>query len=314
MEIKQNQSQERLRAILKTALGVNIISLLDDHQVVEVMLNHDGKVWADKLGQGKANTGYILNPADARRVIEIAASCSGTICNEEHPLISTELPLNGSRFQGILPPVVAAPIFTIRKKALQVFTLDDYLTHGIITTHQKEVIEAAVQQKRNILIVGGTGSGKTTFANAILNEIGKTNDRVVIIEDTLELQCTAADTVFLRTRDHVTMNDLLKATMRLRPDRIVVGEVRGGEALTLLKAMNTGHNGSLCTAHANDARAGLIRLEQLIQEVIAIPQKRLIAEAINLIVFIERYKNSRRIPEILELEGITGDEYILKII
>jgi type IV secretion system protein TrbB len=181
-----------------------------------------------------------------------------------------------------------------------------------MTVTQKDKIIEAVQKKQNILIVGGTGSGKTTLANAVLNEISQTMDRCIIIEDTLELQCTAPDTVFMRSRDHVPMNDLLKATMRLRPDRIIVGEVRGREALTLLKAWNTGHPGGIATVHANSARGGLTRLEQLIEEAIPTPQKALISEAVNIIVFIERYRHSRRVKEIAEVTGFTNNEYVLQ--
>jgi type IV secretion system protein VirB11 len=208
--------------------------------------------------------------------------------------------------------VTSTPVFTIRKKALMVFTLDDYIDQQMISVPQKDKIIEAVQMKQNILIVGGTGSGKTTLANAVLNEVSKTMDRCIIIEDTLELQCTAPDTVFMRSRDHVSMNDLLKATMRLRPDRIIVGEVRGPEALTLLKAWNTGHPGGVATVHANSAHGGLTRLEQLIQEAIPTPQKALIAEAVNIVVFIERYRHSRRVKEIAEVTGFEKGQYVLQ--
>ena len=294
-------SQTRLNQMLATALGAKIGSLLEEPSIVELMLNPDGKLWIDRLGEGRSFTGYTLNPAEAERVIYLIASATGAVCSTENPILSAEFPGTGNRFQGLLPPVVTAPVFTIRKKALMVYTLDDYINQGIMSETQKDSIINAVNTKKNILIIGGTGTGKTTLANAVLNEISKTNDRIVIIEDTLELQCTAPDTVFLRSREHVTMNDLLKATMRLRPDRIVVGEVRGGEALSLLKAWNTGHPGGCATVHANSAYGGLTRLEQLIQEAIPAPQKELIAEAVNLVIFIERYQTSRRIKEIAEV-------------
>jgi type IV secretion system protein TrbB len=294
-------SQTRLHQMLATALGVKIGSLLEEPSIVELMLNPDGKLWIDRLGEGRSFTGYTLNPAEAERVIYLIASATGTVCSTDNPILSAEFPGSGNRFQGLLPPVVTAPTFTIRKRALMIYTLDDYISQGIMTELQKDSIIKAVHNKKNILIVGGTSTGKTTLANAVLNEIAKTNDRIVIIEDTMELKCTAPDTVFLRSREHVTMNDLLKATMRLRPDRIVVGEVRGGEALSLLKAWNTGHPGGCATVHANSAYGGLTRLEQLIQEAIPAPQKELIAEAVNLVIFIERYQTSRRIKEITEV-------------
>jgi len=311
-ELHADTHIRRLLQMLSTALGTHIATLLEDPSVVELMLNPDGRLWLDRLGAGRSDTGYTINPADAQRVIELVASSTGSVCSADQPMVSAELPGSGNRFQGMLPPVTSTPVFTIRKKALMVFTLEDYVRDGIIFPSQKEKIIEAVQQKKNILIVGGTGSGKTTLANAVLNEVSKTLDRCIIIEDTLELQCTAPDTVFLRSRDHVSMNDLLKATMRLRPDRIIVGEVRGPEALTLLKAWNTGHPGGVATVHANSAKGGLTRLEQLIQEAIPTPQKALIAEAVNIVIFIERYRHSRRVKEIIEVTGFTDGEYAIR--
>ena len=311
-KIETDTSQQRLLQMLNTALGAQIIALLEEPAVVELMLNPDGHLWVDRLETGRDDTGYKILPADAQRVIELVASSTGSVCSADNPMVSAELPVSGHRFQGILPPVTSTPVFTIRKKALMVFGLDDYIEKQIMNSSQKDKIIEAVHGKKNILIVGGTGSGKTTLANAVLNEVSKTMDRCIIIEDTLELQCTAPDTVFMRSRDHVSMNDILKATMRLRPDRIIVGEVRGPEALTLLKAWNTGHPGGVATVHANSARGGLTRLEQLIHEATPTPQKALIAEAVNLVVFIERYRHSRRVKEITEVIGFEKGQYILQ--
>lgn len=308
----KDTSSERLITMLKTAMGPNIGSLLTDDGVIELMLNQDGKLWSDRLGIGRQDTGHTITPQDAERIIRLVATGTGAECNESKPLLSAELPGTGSRFQGVLPPIVPAPVFTIRKKALLIFTLDDYVSQGIMTECQKAAILEAVHTKQNILVTGGTGTGKTTLVNAILNEIAATHDRIVIIEDTLELQCAAPDTVFLRAREGVaTMNDLLRATMRLRPDRIVVGEVRGPEALSLLKAWNTGHPGGVATVHANSARAGLTRLEQLIQEAVITVPKELIAEAVNIVVHIERSGPGRKIREIVRVEGVVEGTYKL---
>ena len=305
-------AHSRLMSMLSTALGYHVNCLLNEKDVVELMLNPDGHLWVDRLGKGRSDTGIKIKPTDAQRVIEIVASSTGSVCSTAHPIVSAELPGSGNRFQGMLPPVVAHPAFTIRKKALMVFTLDDYVQQNILTEKQKDKIKSAVATKKNILIVGGTGSGKTTFANAVLHEISKTQDRCILIEDTLELQCTSPDTVSTRSSDYVTMNDLLRSAMRLRPDRIIVGEVRGPESLTFLKASNTGHPGSMCTCHANSAKGGLTRLEQLIQEAVPTPQQALIAEAINVVVYIERYQHGRRIKEIAEVRGFVNNEYVLE--
>jgi len=306
----KDTSAERLITMLTTAVGPEMGELLRDKQVVEVMLNPDGKLWVDRLGRGREFTGLTVACHDAERIIKLVASGTGAEVNETTPILSAEFPGSGSRFQGILPPVVTAPIFTIRKKALMIFSLADYVTQGILTGGQKEVLCRAVAERKNVLVTGGTGSGKTTLVNAILNEIARSGDRIVIIEDTLELQCSAPDTVFLRAREGVaSMNDLLKATMRLRPDRIVVGEVRGGEALSLLKAWNTGHPGGCATVHANNAMGGLIRLEQLIQEAVITVSRELIAEAVDLVIHIERCGTGRAISEIVQVEGVEEGRY-----
>jgi len=285
--------------MLATALGEAAGKYLLDPGVIEIMLNPDGKLWIDRLGLGRSFTGHVLSSADAERVIFIVASSIGTVCNRDAPLLSAELPVTGSRFQGILPPLSSNPIFTVRKKAIKIFTIDNYVEQGILSSEHADLIRKAVLERKNILIVGGTGSGKTTLANAILALIAETNDRVVIIEDTQELQCTAPDFVTLRTRDGVaTMIDLLRATMRLRPDRIVIGEVRGPEALALLKAWNTGHPGGCATVHADSALKGLSRLSQLVQEAGVSNAAPLIDQAIDLIVFIEKVGFGRKVTEV----------------
>lgn len=309
----RDTSSSRLLAMLQTALGPTVGSLLTDDTVIELMLNQDGRLWSDRLGIGRQDTGHTISPEDAERIIRLVATGTGAECNDSKPLLSAELPGTGSRFQGVLPPIVQAPVFTIRKKALLIFTLDDYVSQGIMTVRQKAAILDAVHSKQNILVTGGTGTGKTTLVNAVLNEVAATNERIVIIEDTLELQCTAPDTVFLRAREGVaTMNDLLRATMRLRPDRIVVGEVRGPEALSLLKAWNTGHPGGCATVHANSARAGLTRLEQLIQEAVISVPRELIAEAVDIVIHIERAGHGRKIKEIYRVEGVEGGNYLIR--
>jgi len=289
----------RTETMLRTAMGDAIASALDDESIVEIMVNPDGTLWLDKHGTGRIQTDVLITPHEAERIIRLVASHIGQEATPDAPIISAELPGGGERFEGILPPVTTAPSFAIRKAATKIYTLDDYVGAGIMTSEQRAVITQAVGEKCNILIAGGTGSGKTTLANAILHEIAKTGERVVIIEDTRELQCATPDQIALRTRaGHVSMSDLVRSTMRLRPDRIIVGEVRGPEALDMLKAWNTGHPGGISTIHANSALSGLERLEQLVAERSRTSQRPLISEAIDLVIYIRGRGQAREISSI----------------
>ena len=299
-----NLTHARQSEALRRAMGAEILEPLRDPQVVEVMLNPDGTLWVDRLGADMQCTGAI-DPVRALTIINTVAAMLEMVVTPEHPILECELPLDGSRFEALIPPLVERPIFALRKKALLIFTLDDYVAKGIMTVAQKTVIENAVQSRRNILIAGGTGTGKTTLANAILDCVARVDagHRIVVIEDTRELQVSAENVVFLRTSDNTDMTRLLRATMRLRPDRIVVGEVRDGAALALLKAWNTGHPGGVGTVHANDASAALIRVGQLIQEAGVPPNPELIAEAVNVVVSIKRTAAGRKVEEVMQVDG-----------
>lgn len=292
--------QRRLNSKIVRELGRDIVSALEDARVIEIMLNSDGRLWIDRLGEGMSCIGSMSAP-NALALLGTIADGLGTVVTKTSPILEGELPLDGSRFEGLIPPVVARPTFTIRKKALLVFTLDDYVNQGILEDAQKAVIQDAIRERRNILVVGGTGSGKTTLTNGIIAEMVRLTpeDRLVIMEDTAEIQCQAENAVILRTSIDISMQQLLRATMRLRPDRIIVGEVRGAEALALLKAWNTGHPGGIATLHANSADSGLVRLEQLIAESgIQADMKALIDEAVDVVIFIEKSNGGRRIREI----------------
>ncbi|CAG9931744.1 Type IV secretion system protein VirB11 [Candidatus Nitrotoga arctica] len=259
---------ERRVRMLRTAMGPDIAKALNDPDVVEVMLNPDGSLWVDRLGSGREPLGISLTPADGERIIRLVAAHVHAEVHAGKPLLSAELPETGERFEGALPPVTPGPVFALRKRAVGLIRLDTYVADGILTEAQAEFLRTAVRERQNILIAGGTSTGKTTLANALLDEIAATGDRVIVLEDTVELQCTARDHVPLRTRAGiVTMAELVRSTLRLRPDRIVVGEVRGAEALDLLKAWGTGHPGGIATVHAGSAAGALLRLEQLILEV-----------------------------------------------
>lgn len=306
------RSQNRRSEMLLTALGAQVTDALDDPSVVEIMVNPDGRLWLDRHGIGRVDTGSQFSSHEVERVVRLVASHVGRDANSQTPIVSAELPLSGERFEGVLPPVTQRPCFSIRKPAGRIISLVDYVQSGTISFENAEALRAAISLKSNILIVGGTGSGKTTLANALLAEIAATGDRVVILEDTRELQCAAKDVVAMRTQPgSVSLSDLVRSTLRLRPDRIVIGEVRGGEALDMLKAWNTGHPGGIATLHANSAEAGLSRLEQLIGEVTANVPYHLIAEAIDCVVSIKRQGHSRRVDTVAHVIGMAPDGYEL---
>ena len=294
--------------MLRTALGPAIARFLEDASVVEVMLNPDGRIWIDRLAGGLSDTGERLSPADGERIVRLVAHHVGAEVHGGAPRVSAELPETGERFEGLLPPVVAAPAFAIRKPAVAVFTLDDYVAAGIMSAAQAEALRQGVDKRANILVAGGTSTGKTTLTNALLAEVAKTSDRVVIIEDTRELQCAAPNLVAMRTKDGVaSLSDLVRSSLRLRPDRIPVGEVRGSEALELLKAWGTGHPGGIGTIHAGSAIGALRRMEQLIQEAVVTVPRALIADTIDLIAVLAGRGSARRLVELARVEGLGAD-------
>lgn len=308
--MNQLRSHPRLVRKLQDALGDQLCVALDDATVVEIMLNPDGRLFIERLGHGVAEAG-VMTPAAAEVVIGSVAHALQSEADDERPIISGELPIGGHRFEGLLPPVVSGPAFTIRRRASRLIPLDDYVTSKVMTEAQASAIRSAIDARMNIVISGGTGSGKTTLANAIIAEIvsAAPDDRMVILEDTAEIQCAAENAVCLHTSDTVDMARLLKSTMRLRPDRIIVGEVRDGAALTLLKAWNTGHPGGVTTIHSNTAMSALRRLEQLTAEASQQPMQEVIGEAVDLVVSIERTGKGRRVREVIHIEGYRNNHY-----
>ncbi|WP_374996900.1 P-type conjugative transfer ATPase TrbB [Agrobacterium sp. LR_9] len=299
--------------MLRTALGPAIAGFLGDASVVEVMLNPDGRLWVDRLSEGLSDTGERLSAADGERIVRLVAHHVGAEVHAGNPRVSAELPETGERFEGLLPPVVAAPAFAIRKPAVAVFTLQDYVEGGIMSAEQADILRQAVADRHNILVAGGTSTGKTTLTNALLAEVSKTSDRIVLIEDTRELQCAAPNLVAMRTKDGVaTLSDLVRSSLRLRPDRIPIGEVRGAEALDLLKAWGTGHPGGIGTIHAGTALGALRRLEQLIQEAVITVPRALIAETIDLVAVLSGRGATRRLAELGRVEGLSpnGDYHV----
>lgn len=309
----RSEALSRGARMLRTALGGEIAAWLEDPSVIEVMLNPDGRLWIDRLGEGLAATERTMSAADGERIVRLVAHHVGAEVHGGAPRVSAELPEGGERFEGLLPPVVAAPSFAIRKPAVAVFTLDDYVAAGVMSSSQAEALAAAVAVRRNILVAGGTSTGKTTLTNALLAEVASSTDRVVLIEDTRELQCAAPNLVSLRTKDGVaSLSDLVRSALRLRPDRIPIGEVRGAEALDLLKAWGTGHPGGIGTIHAGTALGTLRRLEQLIQESVVTVPRALIAETIDVIAVLVRDGTVRRLAELAEVRPLDArGNYVL---
>lgn len=305
----QQEQADRLAEKLRRELGP-IADYLAEPNLIEVMLNPDGSLWVERLGHNMVQVGT-MEPYKAEALIGTVAASLRTVVTRENPILECELPFDGSRFEAILPPNVVGPTFTIRRKAEKIFTLAEYVANAAMTERQAEVIKQAVDDRNNILVVGGTSSGKTTLTNAVIDYMADSvpDDRLVIIEDTAEIQCRSPNAVILRATEYADMLRLLKATMRLRPDRILVGEVRGAEALSLLKAWNTGHPGGVATVHANSASEALVRVEQLVQETTHAPMKAVIATAVNVIVNIAKTPEGRKVRQVLRVNGLRAGEY-----
>ena len=318
--ITHQEARSRILQSLRHAMGDVITAAMLDPTVVEIMVNPDGKIWLDRVGSGRAWTGELLEASAAERILRALATHAGITVTADQPRVSATIPETGERFQGAVPPVVAAPTFAIRKRPERIYRLDgepgSYVEMGVMTAAQAALIRQAVIDRQNIVVAGGTGSGKTTLLNAILAEEAFARDRVIIIEDTRELQCSAQDCVQMLTKpgsNPVRMSDLVFDVLRLRPDRIIGGEVRDGQtALTLLKAWNTGHPGGVTSIHANSARDALLRFEDLIGEVASQKPYRAIGQAINVVVFVERTRDGRAVKEIIKVNGHDGEGYILE--
>ncbi|MCG8681578.1 P-type conjugative transfer ATPase TrbB [Escherichia coli] len=284
---------------------------------LEIMLNPDGKLWREKFGQPMFCMGTV--PVQrSKTIIQTIAGFHKKIIDSNSPFLECELPIDGSRFAGQLPPLVAGPTFAIRKKASRIFLLDEYVDKGVMTRVQADFICRAIAAHKNILVIGGTGSGKTTLLNAIIAEIVRQfpDERICIIEDTGELQCAALNFVQYHTTINVTMTDILRLILRMRPDRIFVGETRGPEALDMLDAWNTGHEGGAASLHANNTLSALTRLRSLISRNPFAPREiePVIGEAVNVIVQISKTSEGRRIKEIREIQGYENGEYISQLI
>lgn len=320
MQHDEASSSIKQRAIrkLERDMGPKILAALHDPKTREIQVNQNGSVWWVHHG-GWPEKIATLRPAQAEAIIKTVAGFLNKEAKEDKPLLEGEFPIDGSRFAGQLPPVVPAPVFCIRKKATQIFTLEDYVNNGIMTKEQKAVIQEAVKTHKNILISGGTGSGKTTLVNAVIQEMveNEPNERIAILEDTGEIQCAAQNYNQYHTTINVTMTMLIQTSLRMTPDRILVGEVRGGEALDLLMAWNTGHPGGAATVHANNALESFERLEVLVALNSAAGNlgvetiKQLIGKAVDVVVFIAKNPadGSRSVTEIISVSDYIDGQY-----
>lgn len=316
---------------LDVMMGTRLVELMQQRDdITEIYVNDDGYIRYMSHDVGKVKTDIFMEPSKAQAVIELIAGQNGKIVNEDIPSISTEIKGYGCRFQGEIPPIVRNPQFNIRKKAIKIFTLDSYVENGTMSQFYCNYLKKAIKTRKNILVVGGTGTGKTTFLNAILDSIAKISPyhRIISIEDLPELQCPADDYAPMYTKQDIPKNGirynmtrLLADCMRRSPDRIVLGEVRDGAAYTMLKAWNTGHEGGACTVHANNAEQGLTRIKSLAREDhdATSDLEELIADAIDIVVSIVHVeyadgRKGRKVNDIIEVQGYDNinKAYILK--
>ena len=310
--ISTQQIQERRRdELLRRQLGPQLLSAIADPKITDILVNEDGRAWFEAHGKGMFEAGFSVPASQVESLIGTVAAALGTVADADHPIVEGELQIDRIRFEGFIPPVVRRPCLAMRKPAQVLYTLTDYVRDRIVTESQTGIFREAIVRRENILISGGTGSGKTTLGGALINEMvehSDPNERYVIIEDTLEIQCRAPNLVQLHTAEAADMTRLVRTTMRLRPDRIIIGEVRGAEALALLKAWNTGHPGGVTTIHANSAKAALTRLSSLVQEAGVPPQPELIAETIDLLAFIVRTPAGRRVRELVRVDKYSATD------
>jgi type IV secretion system protein VirB11 len=295
---------------MRRELGDEILGFLDDDEVTEVMLNDDGHVWISKFREPSAIETTLIMPVEQSiAFLGTVAAYYGKTIHQADTVIAEVLPLDGSRVNGIIPPTTKQPTFNIRKKAIRIYTLDDYIEAERMTEVDKAIICDAIRDKTNILIAGATGSGKTTFTNAVLHELNiiAPTQRIVSMEDTEELQIPQRNKVRMFKDDHTTMEKLLWSAMRQSPDRIIIGEIRDRAALELLKSWNTGHPGGITTVHANNCLDTLSRIEMLVLEAIPNPMERLIGQSVGLILFIERTEKGPTLTEIMEVVNYDRD-------
>jgi len=307
----RDDERRRLEAALRRALGAEILGALADPEVTDIQRNPDGRIWFAG-SRGRYPSEIAITDEQTEALLGIIAGLHQLELTRDRPSVAVELPFSGERLQGLIPPAVARPAFAIRKRPTKVYSLDDYVAAGVMKEQQREVIRGLVAERRNIIVTGGAGTGKTTLVNAILREIveaAEPGTRFVVIEDAVELQCAAENQVGLRTSPGVSLRALVQHTLRLDVDRVIVGEVRGAEAFEMLKVWNTGHPGNCATMHANSAGAAAARLDHLAQEAGVPSQAYEIGESRLVFVHLEGRGRARRVRELLAIEGYENGRY-----
>jgi len=304
-----DDATSHLEGFIRAGFGA-LEPLLDDPEIVELSANPNGTVFVQRLGRDPECVGHMDEKA-RNAIIRFCATAKGIPVTPQAPIVSARMPGPGYRFEGVIPPCAPATLFSIRFHAARVFSMSDYIDAGIVDADGAADLVEALGARRNIVVAGGTGSGKTTFLNMLVGEVAKLEPgvRPIFIEDTPELRCELLNAVFLQTSQEVDMTQLVASALRQRPDRIIVGETRDGAALAMIKSWNTGHPGGLTSVHANSARMALERLDLLVCEASVTPQRRQIAQAVDLVVYIEAARAGRKVTEILNVKGYENGEF-----
>jgi pilus assembly protein CpaF len=319
-----DERQLLLREVTDDVLGYGPLQhLLDDPSVTEIMVNGADAVYVERAGRLTRTPARFASEAHLRRVIERIVSQVGRRIDESSPLVDARL-ADGSRVNAVIPPLAfGGSSLTVRKFSRQPWSVDDLVRFGTLGPDMADLLRACVQARLNVIVSGGTGSGKTTLLNALSSFIPE-EERIVTIEDAVELQLQQDHVVRLEARPAniegrggVTIRDLVRNALRMRPDRIVVGEVRGGESLDMLQAMNTGHDGSMSTVHANSPRDALARLETLVlMSGLDLPSRAIreqIVSAVDVVVQLSRLRDgSRRVTHVTEVQGLESETPVLQ--
>jgi type IV secretion system protein VirB11 len=302
----RDDARQRLQSQLCHELGKPILDALAQRGVSDVKIRADGILTIKRLGQWTDDSNAYYPPERRETIIGLVADSLHRVVTFDTPSVEGEFEIDGQRyrFAGLISPAVAEPIIAIRKPAEIIYTLDKYEADGIITNEQRAILTRAVIDRRNIFIAGGMGSGKSTLVNALIALI-PLEHYVGIVEDTYELQCNLPRKDHLHTTESLDLRAMVRRALRLQLDRIVVGEVRGAEALELLKAWNTGSPGGVATIHADDAASALLKLDTFVQETGVPSQRELIAQAVHLVVFITQERGARKVTEILNVKGLS---------